>query len=340
MQALVHRRPAPLDAPDALELATLPEPVAGPDDLLVQVQAVSVNPVDVKVRAGMPLPQGAAERVLGWDAVGTVLAMGERVRGFAVGDRVWYAGALDRPGSHAERQAVDHRLVARAPRHWDAADAAALPLTAITAWELLFERLGVTRGGGQGQRLLVVGAAGGVGSILVQLARRLTQLEVVATASRPESVAWVQAMGAHHVVDHRQPLDQALREAGLAPVHLVAGLTQTQAHFPALVEALAPQGRLAMIDDPAEPLDVRPLKRKSLSLHWELMFTRSLYGTPDMARQGELLQEVARLADEGVLRSTRSVHLGDLGVQTLREAHARLESGRTLGKLVLGGIPG
>jgi zinc-binding alcohol dehydrogenase family protein len=340
MLALAHRRPAPLAAADAIELIERSDPVPGPHDLLVRVRAVSVNPVDVKVRAGMPLPEGSDARVLGWDAAGTVLAVGDTVSGFAVGDRVWYAGAIDRPGSHAERQVVDHRLVGHMPATWGFDDAAALPLTAITAWELLFERLGVPRDGGAGQRLLVVGAAGGVGSVLVQLARRLTRLEVIGTASRPESAAWVREMGAHHVVDHSRPLDQALAEAGLGPVHLVASLTQTEQHYTALVEALAPQGRLALIDDLAQGVDVRALKRKSLSLHWEMMFTRSLYGTADMARQGALLDEVAALADAGVLRSTRTRHLGALGVDTLRETHALLESGRTVGKIVLGGFPG
>jgi zinc-binding alcohol dehydrogenase family protein len=326
MLALAHRRPAPLAAADAIELIERSDPVPGPHDLLVRVRAVSVNPVDVKVRAGMPLPEGSDARVLGWDAAGTVLAVGDTVSGFAVGDRVWYAGAIDRPGSHAERQVVDHRLVGHMPATWGFDDAAALPLTAITAWELLFERLGVPRDGGAGPRL--------------QLARRLTRLEVIGTASRPESAAWVREMGAHHVVDHSRPLDQALAEAGLGPVHLVASLTQTEQHYTALVEALAPQGRLALIDDLAQGVDVRALKRKSLSLHWEMMFTRSLYGTADMARQGALLDEVAALADAGVLRSTRTRHLGALGVDTLRETHALLESGRTVGKIVLGGFPG
>lgn len=338
MKAIVQRRTGPADAPEVLELTDLPEPVAGPNDLLVQVQAVSVNPVDVKVRAGMPLPEGQAARVLGWDAAGTVLAVGTQVQGFAPGDRVWYAGAIDRAGSNAERQVVDARIAAHMPKTLDFAQAAALPLTSITAWELLFDRLGVAPGGGAGQRLLVTGAAGGVGSILVQLARRYTALEVIGTASRPDTQAWVQEMGAHHVIDHRQPLDQALAAAGLGPVHLVASLTHTPQHYAALVNALAPQGRLALIDDSSEPIDVRPLKTKSISLHWEMMFTRSLLQTPDMARQGELLAEVAKGIDAGQLRGTMTRHLGRLSVATLREAHAFIESGRAIGKVVLDGL--
>lgn len=335
MKAIAQRR---LGGHDVLELVDLPEPVAGPQDLLVQVQAVSVNPVDVKVRAGMPLADGQATRVLGWDAAGTVLAVGAQVRGFAPGDRVWYAGAIDRAGSNAERQVVDARIAAHMPKTLDFAHAAALPLTAITAWELLFDRLGVAPGGGAGQRLLVTGAAGGVGSILVQLARRFTALEVIGTASRPDSQAWVQEMGAHHVIDHRQPLDQALAAAGLGPVHLVASLTHTPQHYTALVAALAPQGRLALIDDSSEPIDVRPLKGKAISLHWEMMFVRSLFGTPDMHRQGELLAEVAQAIDAGRLRGTLTRHLGALGPATLAEAHAYIESGRAIGKVVLDGL--
>lgn len=338
MKAIAHRRPAPLGAEDALELIDLPEPVAGPNDLLVQVRAVSVNPVDAKVRAGMPLPEGQSARVLGWDAAGTVLAVGRDVKGFAPGDRVWYAGAIDRPGSNAERQLVDHRIAARMPKTLDFAQAAALPLTAITAWELLFDRLGVPRGGGEGQRLLVTGAAGGVGSVLVQLARRLTKLEVIGTASRPDTQAWVKEMGAHHVIDHGGPLDQALAAAGLGPVQLVASLTHTQRHYAALVNALAPQGRLALIDDASEPIDARPLKAKSLSLHWEMMFARSRYQTPDMAQQGVLLAELADAVDAGLVRSTLTRHLGRLSVATLREAHALIESGRNIGKVVLDGF--
>jgi zinc-binding alcohol dehydrogenase family protein len=335
MKAIAQRR---LGEADVLELIDLPEPVAAPHDLLVQVQAVSVNPVDVKVRAGMPLPEGQPARVLGWDAAGTVLAVGAQVQGFAPGDRVWYAGSLDRPGSNAERQVVDARIAAHMPTTLDFAQAAALPLTSITAWELLFDRLGMARGGGAGQRLLVTGAAGGVGSILVQLARRFTQLEVIGTASRPDTQAWVQEMGAHQVIDHRQPLDQALAAAGLGPVHLVASLTHTQQHYAALVDALAPQGRLALIDDASEPIDARPLKAKSISLHWEMMFTRSRFQTADMARQGELLAEVARAIDAGALRGTMTRHFGALTPATLAEAHRFIESGRSIGKVVLDGL--
>lgn len=335
MKAVGHLRPLPLSDHLALVDLDLPEPEPGPHDLLVRVRAVSVNPVDVKVRAGMAPPDGQP-RVLGWDAAAEVLLVGREVNGFAPGDRVWYAGNLQRAGSNAERQVVDARIASRMPRSLDFAAAAALPLTSITAWELLFDRLGVPQGGGAGQRLLVVGGAGGVGSILVQLARRFTQLEVVATASRPDTMAWAREMGAHHVVDHRQPLDEALAAAGLqGGVHFAASLTHTEAHYPALVRALRPQGRLALIDDLTGPLDVRLLKSKSLSLHWEMMFTRSMFGTDDMAEQGRLLAAVADAVDAGTLRSTKTREFGELSAATLREAHAWVESGRAIGKGVL-----
>lgn len=335
MKAVGHHQALPLSDRQALLDLDLPDPEPGPHDLLVRVRAVSVNPVDVKVRAGMAPPEGQP-RVLGWDAAGEVQAVGRDVSGFAVGDRVWYAGDLQRAGSNAQLQVVDARIASRMPHSLDFAAAAALPLTSITAWELLFERLGVPHGGGAGQRLLVVGGAGGVGSILVQLARRFTQLEVVATASRPDSMAWAQEMGAHHVIDHRQPLDEALAAAGLeGGVHLAASLTHTEAHYPALVRALRPQGRLALIDDPAGPLDVRALKLKSLSLHWELMFTRPMFRTDDMAEQGCLLAAVADAVDAGTLRSTKTRAFGDLSAAALREAHAWVESGRAIGKGVL-----
>jgi len=313
----------------------LPIPTAHGRDLLVAVKAISVNPVDTKVRAGF---QGDTPRVLGWDAVGVVQSVGEEVTLFAPGDEVWYAGALGRAGSNSEYQLVDERLVAHKPRTLDNASAAALPLTTITAWELLFDRLGVPQGGGAGQTLLIVGGAGGVGSILIQLARQLTQLRVIATASRPETVQWCHELGAHDVIDHRQPLAQALRaQTGLAQVELVASLTQTDQHFPHIVELLAPQGRLALIDDP-QAIDIRALKQKSISLHWESMFTRSLFQTADMPVQGQLLATVAQLVDAGRIRSTQRQHLGRITAENLRQAHVLQESGTSIGKTVLEGF--
>ena len=343
MKAVAYRTPGPIDRPDALIDLDLPAPQPGPRDLLVRVRAISVNPVDAKVRASAQpaadLPSGA--RVLGWDAVGTVEAVGAQAQGFAVGDRVWYAGAIQRPGANSELHAVDARIVSHAPASLSDAQAAALPLTAITAWELLFDRLGVPltaqRDGGQGQRLLIVGGAGGVGSILIQLARRLTGLQVIATASRAETRDWCLQLGAHSVIDHRQPLADALKAAGFDGVDLVASLTHTDKHYPQIVQALHPQGKLALIDDPAT-LDAVPLKSKALSLHWEFMFARPLYDTPDVAEQGRLLAEVARLADAGQIQSTMTEHFGTINAANLKKAHAFVEGGAARGKGVLEGF--
>ncbi len=320
--------------PRALQDVTLPIPQPGPRDLRVAVRAISVNPVDTKVRNGVAVTE---PRVLGWDAVGIVDAVGDEVTLFQPGDAVFYAGAIGRPGSNAEYQLVDERIVGHKPASLDDAAAAALPLTAITAWELLFDRLRIAEGGGEGQTLLVVGAAGGVGSILVQLARQLTRLTVIGTASRPDTQDWVYGLGAHHVIDHSQPLTDGLQRLGIAEVSHVASLTHTDQHYDQIVAALAPQGQLALIDDPGQ-LDVMALKRKSLSLHWESMFTRSSFNTPDLQRQHDLLERVAALVDAGVLRTTLGEHYGRINAANLRQAHTLIESHRARGKLVLEGF--
>ncbi len=324
----------PISDPRALQDITLPIPQPGPRDLRVAVRAISVNPVDTKVRNGVAVTE---PRVLGWDAVGIVDAVGDEVTLFQPGDAVFYAGAIGRPGSNAEYQLVDERIVGHKPGSLDDAAAAALPLTAITAWELLFDRLRIAEGGGEGQTLLVVGAAGGVGSILVQLARQLTRLTVIGTASRPDTQDWVYGLGAHHVIDHSQPLTDGLQRLGIAEVSHVASLTHTDQHYDQIVAALAPQGQLALIDDPGQ-LDVMALKRKSLSLHWESMFTRSSFNTPDLDRQHALLERVAALVDAGVLRTTLGEHYGRINAANLRQAHALIESHRARGKLVLEGF--
>ena len=339
MRAVGYTQSLPADHPEALLDLQLPAPTAqslAPRDLLVAVQAVSVNPVDTKVRRNRA-PQPGKPEVLGWDAVGTVLAVGDEVSLFKVGDRVWYAGSIVRPGSNAERQVVDERIVGRAPTSLPDAEAAAMSLTAITAWEMLFDRLAVPQGGGAGQALLITGAAGGVGSMLIQLARQLTQLTVIATASRPETRDWCLALGAHHVIDHSKPFAPQLKDVGVPQVNLVASLTHTQQHFAQLVEVLAPQGKLALIDDPAEAPDVRLLKSKSISLHWELMFTRSMFGTPDMIEQHKLLNEVATLVEAGKLKTTWAQTVGPINAANLLQAHRIVESGRVFGKVVLAG---
>ena len=325
----------PIENPNALAEIPFPDPAPQGRDILVEVRAVSVNPVDTKVRRGST-PAAGEVKVLGWDAVGVVRATGSDVSLFKPGDRVWYAGSIARPGSNCQRHLVDERIVGHAPTSLGDAEAAALPLTGLTAWELLFDRLQIAPGTGTGQSILIVGAGGGVGSILVQLARQMTQLTVIGTASRPETVDWVRNLGAHHVIDHSRPLSEELRRIGVSHVHYVASLTQTDTHLAEIVESLIPQGRLALIDDPA-PFDVKLLKRKSISLHWELMFTRAIYETPDMIAQHRILEELATLLDRGTLRSTLAEHYGTINADNLRRAHALVESGAARGKIVLEG---
>ena len=336
MKAVGFQQPLPIDQAGALQDIELPAPTPRPRDLLVRVAAVSVNPVDTKVRR-KATPAAGEYKVLGWDAVGTVEAVGSEVQGFRPGDRVYYAGAINRPGCNSELHTVDERIAALAPKSLSDAQAAALPLTSITAYEMLFDRFGVAHGGGAGQTLLVVGGAGGVGSILIQLARQLTQLTVVATASRPETRQWCLDLGAHRVIDHSKPIAEELKAQGVAGVDLVASLTHTDQHYLQLIEALLPQGKLALIDD-MPTLDAMPLKQKAISLHWELMFTRPVYGTPDMHRQGELLAEVAGLVDAGRIRTTLGRTLGTINAANLTAAHAFIESGKAQGKVVLEGF--
>ena len=338
MKAIAYYQSLPAEHTEALLDVELPAPTPGPRDLLVEVRAISVNPVDTKIRRNVA-PENGAAKVLGWDAAGVVQAVGSEVSLFQPGDRVFYAGAIDRAGANSELHLVDERIVGRMPASLSFAEAAALPLTAITAWELLFERLRIAEGSAdQGQSLLIVGAAGGVGSILTQLAPRLTGLTVIGTASRPETQTWVRELGAHHVIDHSQPLSEELARIGVGQVTHVASLTHTDQHFAQLVEALQPQGRLALIDDPLQPLDVMQLKRKCLSLHWEMMFTRSLYQSADMIEQHRLLQRVSELVDNGVLRTTLGEHFGRIDAANLRRAHALLESDKAKGKIVLEGF--
>jgi len=337
MKAIAYYQSLPISDPLSLQDIELAEPVAGPRDLLVEVKAISVNPVDTKVRQNVQ-PEGGDAKVLGWDVAGIVKAVGSEVTLFQPGDKVFYAGSIARAGANSERHVVDERIVGHMPKSLSFAHAAALPLTAITAWELLFERLQIAEGATDtGQRLMIVGAAGGVGSMLTQLARQLTGLNVIGTASRPETEAWVRQLGAHHVLDHSKPLNEELTRAGLPQVTHVASLTQTDQHLDQLVEALAPQGRLALIDDP-KSLDVSKLKRKSLSLHWEFMYTRSLFETADMIEQHTLLNRVAELVDAGTLKTTFGEHFGTINAANLRRAHAFLESGKAKGKIVLEGF--
>lgn len=338
MKAIGYQTAGAITAPNALENITLAEPTATGFDLLVEVKAISVNPVDTKIRASSSAPAGEY-KIIGWDAVGVVKAVGENVSLFKVGDEVWYAGDISRSGSYAEYQLVDERIVGHKPKSLTYAQAAALPLTGITAWEILFDRLGLPLdGSATDARILIIGAAGGVGSIITQLAVKLTGAEVIGTASRPESAAWVHKLGADAVIDHTKPLSQELANIGITDVAHVISLTQTDQHFGEIVQVLKPQGKLALIDDPKGPLDVMKLKHKSLSLHWELMFTRSLYQTEDMIAQHHLLNRLSALIDTGELQSTFGEHYGTINAQNLIKAHAQIESGKAIGKIVLEGF--
>jgi len=335
LKAIVYDKAGlPIDDPKSLYDVDVPRPEPGPQDLLVAIEAISVNPVDMKLRHGVQ-PQGP--RILGWDGAGTVEAVGADVTLFRPGDRVWFAGDITRPGSYAEYTLVDERITGNAPTSLSSAEAAALPLTTITAWELLFDRLRIPENGGDGQSLLVIGAGGGVGSILVQLAAKLTRLSVIATASRPETKAWVADLGAHHVIDHTQPLQPQLADAGFPLVDHVISLTHTDQYYAQIVDLLKPQGQFALIDDPAT-LDAMPLKRKSISLHHEFMFTRSMYRAADMVKQHGLLERVSQLIDAGTLKTTLGENVGRIDAANLRRAHALIQGHRAKGKLVLSGF--
>jgi zinc-binding alcohol dehydrogenase family protein len=304
---------------------------------LVEVKGISVNPVDVKVRDSAAMgPEAGQSKIIGYDAAGIVTAIGSEVSLFKVGDEVFYAGDITRPGTNAEFHAVDERIVGKKPRILDFPEAAGLPLTSITAWELLFESLNIREGDGAGESLLIIGGAGGVGSILIQLAKKLTGLTVIASASRPDTVAWVKKMGADHVINHRESLVDQMQTLGMTPKY-VASLNGTEGHLPAIIELIQPRGSIALIDDP-ETLDANSLKPKSLKLSWEFMFARSMFQTDDLIKQHELLNRVSSLLDNGTIISTVTQNLGSLNTTNLIQAHKEQESGRVIGKNVLGGF--
>jgi zinc-binding alcohol dehydrogenase family protein len=337
MKAVGYRTSLPIDQPGSLIDVVLPDPVPGPHDLLVEVRAVSVNPVDTKVRMRAAPPTGEI-KVLGYDAAGVVKAAGPAVKLFKPGDEVFYAGSIARQGTNSELHCVDERIVGPKPKSLGFAQAAALPLTGITAWELLFDRFGLVPGDTQRKgSLLVIGGAGGVGSIMIQLARNLTGLTVIATASRPESRAWVLDLGAHHAVDHSRPLAAEVRALGIEHADFVASLTATDQHLAQASEIVAPQGRYGIIDDP-KAFDALLFKRKSVSIHWEFMFTRPVFGTADIAAQHELLKKVSQMVDAGKIRTTLSEEYGTINAANLKRAHALIESGRSKGKIVLSGF--
>ncbi|MGK0310374.1 MAG: zinc-binding alcohol dehydrogenase family protein [Lentimonas sp.] len=334
MKAIGYNKTGHLSEPGSLVEFKTDTPKPEPRDLLVEVLGVSVNPVDVKVRERFE--PGNTPKVIGYDAAGIVREVGSEVRFFKTGDEVFYAGDLNRPGSNAEFQIVDERIVGKKPKSLGFADAAGFPLTSITAWEILFDSYMLEEGSGEGEDLLIIGAAGGVGSILIQLAKQLTKLNVIATASRPETIKWVEKMGADRVLNHRESLVDQIRALELEPRY-VASLNGTEEHFPGIIDLIKPRGHIALIDDP-QNLEIQRIKPKALSLSWEFMFARSMFQTQDMRKQHELLNRVSDLIDNGKLQSVVNQNLGKLSAETLREAHMLQTSGRVIGKNVIGGF--
>jgi len=337
MRAVGYQKSLPITDEQSLQDIELPKPSPGGHDILVAIQAVSVNPVDTKVRK-RAAPSNGQWKVLGWDAAGTVVEVGPDVERFKPGDHVFYAGALDRDGCNAEFHLIDERLVGHKPSSLKWAEAAAMPLTALTAWEMLYDRLDVHKPvPGLPGALLIVGGAGGVGSMAIQLGRQIPEFKVIASASRPETREWVSRLGAQHVIDHARPLAPQIDALGLGSPGFVFVTTQSAAHRLDVADLIAPQGRLGLIDDP-DAFDILPFKTKSVSVHWELMYTRSLYATSDMGRQGQILDKVAELVDDGALTTTLNEVLGPINAEALRRAHQLVESGKARGKIVLEGF--
>ena len=338
MKAVGLTRYLPIDNPESLMDVELTMPKASGSDLLVRVEAVSVNPVDTKVRK----PKDKVEsipKILGWDAAGVVVEAGPDCTLFKAGDKVYYAGDITRSGCNAEYQLMDERIVGHMPQSLSFEQAAALPLTAVTAWESLFDRLGIALEPTQnmGRSLLIIGGAGGVGSIAIQLASKLTGLTVIATASRPETIQWVKELGAHHVINHKQDMVAQMQGIAIPQPDYIFCCNNTDTHFAAMAELIKPQGRICSIVETARPVDLNLLKNKSVTFAWEMMFTRAMYQTDDMLEQHHILDRVAKLVDEGVLKTTLNKVLSPINAANLRRAHAQLESGSTIGKLVLSG---
>ncbi|ATU46904.1 Zn-dependent oxidoreductase [Acinetobacter junii] len=336
MKAVAYQQANAITSNPTLVDIEIQPPIAQGYDLLVRVQAISVNPVDTKIRKNVSA-EPDQWKVLGWDAVGIVEAIGDKVSNFEVGDQVWYAGALNRQGSNSEFQLVDERIVGHKPKSLNAEQAAALPLTTITAWEMLFDRLQIPKVAAENTTILVIGGAGGVGSITIQLLKQLTNLTIISTASRSETKAWVEQLGADYVLDHRQSLAEQIKLLDLTAPKYVFSTTQTDQHLADIAELIAPQGHFGLIDDP-ETLDIKIFKSKSVSVYWEFMFTRSMFETEDMIKQSELLNQVAQLIDDGQIKTTVSQVLSPINATNLIKAHQQIESGSTKGKIVLHGF--
>ena len=334
MKAIGYRKNGPIDAEHALEDITVPMPELRAHDVMVQVKGISINPVDSKIRTNIGPAEG--HKIIGFDGCGTITALGTEVTGHKIGDHVYYSGDMTRPGSNSEFQAVDSRIIGKKPQSLDFEEAAALPLTAITAWELLFDSLRLQENGEDGKVLLVLGGAGGVGSILIQLAKALTNLTIIATASREETRAWVTKMGADHVIDHTKSLKEQMDALGYGADY-VASLRGTDQNWEDIIAMMTPRGHIALIDDP-QGININLGKQKALSIHWEFMFTRPMFNMADIAVQGELLNRVSEMLESGILHSTMTKRLGALNAATLIEAHKEQETGRVIGKNVMAGL--
>lgn len=336
MKAVALTHYLPIEDPNSFIDVELPKPEVSGRDILVAVKAVSINPVDTKVRS----PKDTVEetpRVLGWDASGVVEAVGPDVTFFKPGNEVYYAGDITRSGSNAEFQLVDERIVGQKPKTLDFVEAAALPLTTITAYESFFDRLGINRdGANKGQSILIIGAGGGVGSIGIQLAKA-AGLEIIATASRPETTDWVKELGADHVVNHRKPMAEQVRALGFEHVDYIA-IFNDMRHWETAVELIRPQGAIVTIDDTNLPMPMQQMKTKAASLHWELMFTRAMFKTPDMVEQHKLLNYVASEIDAGRIRTTLNEIFTPINASNIRAAHALVETGNARGKVVVHGF--
>lgn len=337
MKAIAYQKPHPVDHPELFSTIELDQPIAQGRDLLVEVKAISINPVDIKVRQRTP-ENNEDWKILGRDAVGIVKQVGNAVQNYKVGDEVFYAGTINRNGSYAEFQLVDERIVGHKPKSLTNAEAAALPLTSITAWEMLFDRLKVQdTQHDQQQSILVIGAAGGVGSVTIQLLKALTNLKVIATASRPESQAWLATIGADFIIDHSQPLLPQVLDLNIELPHYIFSVTGTADYRTEIENLIAPQGQFGLIDDP-ENFIINGFKAKSVSIHWESMFTRSVYQTQDMQKQAEILDKISALVDEGKIRTTLGQNFGQITAENIQKAHAYIESGKSIGKVVLEGF--
>lgn len=338
MKAIGFTHYLPVSDPTSLQDIDIPTPTPGGRDLLIKVEAISVNPVDTRTRA-LQNTVAAEPKILGWDAAGTVVAVGTEVSLFKIGDPVYYAGSYTRPGANCEFHLVDERIVGRKPYTLNFAQAAALPLTTITAWESLFSRLNISKNGAQaGKSILIIGGSGGVGSIAIQLAKQLAKLTVIATASRVESQTWCRNLGADYVIDHYGDMKTQLETLNYSQVDYILCLNDTEMHFAAMAELIAPQGTICALVYNKFPLAMEKLWVKSVGLVWEMMFTRSMFETQDMIEQHHLLNEAAELIDKGTIKTTLKQTLGIINANNLRRAHALIEDGRTIGKIVLAGF--